>query len=272
MLPGVVVVGCSGANAAEALAAVITGAPRAPGHAGPLPLRLDTKYYTATALVHVRAPHEAPPAALEAAVLALDARGAGGLAAARAWWAAHGGDRLAVRVVAASGCGTAGGDAALREAAAWCAEELVELVELDGAGAAEGGGPARLAEALAAHVWPGLEMKPRSGGAAGSGSGAPPAEPDGLAAAERAVLAPAEEPAAGAGAGGPDSGDEELDRVFASVAALGARLGGLDGAARRDVAAGELLRLLNAMGVGSDEDDASSEEGGAAAAGGGGPL
>jgi hypothetical protein len=270
VLPGVVIVGCSGADAAHALAESVAGAPRAPGHAGPLPLRLDTRYYTAAALVHVRAPDEAPPAALEAAVLALDTRSAGGLAAARAWWAAHGGDHLAVRVVAASGCGAASGAAALREAAAWCAEALVELVELDGAGAAEGGGPARLAEALAAHVWPGLEMKPRggAGGAGGSGSGVPPAEPDALAAAERAVLAPAEEPAAGAGAGagGPDSGDEELDRVFASVAALGARLGGLDGAARRDVAAGELLRLLDAMGVGSDDDDVSSEEGGAAVA------
>lgn len=148
---------------------------------GALPWRLDTKYYTAEVLLEAHTVAQCSQLSLdtagcEAVLLVFDAAQPDSFQAVARWWeGAGGGDadlgvRLAVALAGpsahASSAPAVARPAVLTEAEAWCAEHLVELVEVAGeeeeavAGAAaasdsrEGAtGVHRIREALEAHMW-----------------------------------------------------------------------------------------------------------------------
>lgn len=161
--------------------------------------RLDTKYYTADVLFELRHVDHSlrlengadEAAAYEAVLLIFDADLPESFTSLQRWWeAAGGGDadfgvRLAVALAAqgASGSGSnVGSPAKMTDAEEWCAEQLVELVDVSARSAEEEGAPGpapaspdsignsswggeatgveRIREALQAHMWPGMQLKP----------------------------------------------------------------------------------------------------------------
>lgn len=188
-------------------------------------LRLDTKYYTADA--HVELCHMEQCASLqlgdgayEAVLLVFDVSRQPSFEAVKAWFEGAGGvdADLPIRLAVGTGLhrlprqpdGHPAKPLWLADAEDWCAEQLVEYVEMGeeaagqagaqaagaaaGAAAAAGGdsevatGAARVREALEAHMWPGMQLKatPRHGTAAISAAAA--AEADEAEAAAAAAL------------------------------------------------------------------------------------
>ncbi|KAI7844169.1 hypothetical protein COHA_002304 [Chlorella ohadii] len=177
-------------------------------------LRLDTKYYTADAHVELRhidqcASLQLSDGAYETVLLVFDASRQPSFEAVQAWFEGAGGAAadLPIRLAVATGLhrltrrsdGHVDKPLWLAEAEEWCAEQLMEFVEVgeeaareETAEAARGGegasGAARVREALEAHMWPGMRLKaaPRHGAAAIAAAAA--AEADEAEAAAAAAL------------------------------------------------------------------------------------
>ncbi|KAL4452361.1 hypothetical protein ABPG75_008023 [Micractinium tetrahymenae] len=173
--------------------------------------RLDNKYYTADVQFELRHVEQCEAVRLEdyeAVLLVFDAvHRPDSFTSLRRWWEAAGGADLGVRLAVGLAAAAAGGGSSLlgspawlAEAEEWCAEQLVEFVEVaaptgpaegegapglasvaaaaaaappgGGAGSTGSGGEAtgmdRIREALQAHMWPGMQLKPspRRGAAA----------------------------------------------------------------------------------------------------------
>ena len=271
-LPQVLIIGSEAVDK-HGLAGRIIGRPLADTAALSAPWSIDNKYYRAEVelqLAHLEAAAPGAGGAEEAVVMVFDAARPDTFAGLQRWWesAAEGGADPAVKLAVAVGPAAAaaeggtGGAAAggqqpawLQGAQDWCAEQLIEYVEVGGAAAAsppdeeeggEGGhgeaeGVQRIVEALHAHTWPGLQLKPRGGGGGGRAASSTVAQPsagpqeNGVAAAGAGREGgSATQAAAGAqqrpqlprdtaAVGGLELGDEpgeELDLIFAELAGL----------------------------------------------------
>lgn len=148
----------------------------------------------------------------------------------------------------------------------WCGRESIEWVhgtagdELRSRDVglaerlAEPQGLARLVEALEAHVWPRALLAPR----AGEGAAAPVALPPGRVQDLSDEAFEAAESDQGSAAGIPwgkaNGADDELDQLFAEIAACKQRLQGLGDGERREAAATLAFKMLAAL----EGDTASS--------------
>lgn len=248
----------------RALVAGITGHAADPG-AACAPWTIDNRYYTVEVELLLAEPGTGgePAASHEAVVIVFDMGRQQSFASLREWWEEQGGAaEPGVKLAVATGCsgaavGGGGGGAAAEQwvldAQEWCAEELIEYVEVGDLGAAAAaaasGGPSgaplqeqagrgeaeglqRVVEALHAHTWPGLQLKPRGSGSSQPAASRQPA-PEAAEQPEANGSGPAlAEPrgdvngiSAGVAAGGlPASLDvgeeqaEELDLLFAELA------------------------------------------------------
>jgi len=184
---------CGEASSSSVREAAANAGPAAGAESAAALLRLDTKYYTADALVYKTTPSAAGDSdeqpEHEAVVLAIDATGpAASLFAVQRWAAAHDTAAASVCLLVVNKCDVRDGgsssssssSAAVSAAAEWCLENGFEYIECAaGAPAVDAGlslegerqGVRRVREALEAHLWPGLVLKERAagGGAAGGG-------------------------------------------------------------------------------------------------------
>lgn len=152
--------------------------------AGACQLRLDTKYYTADAAVHIstiaskqRQPQEHQQLLQhEAVVIVCDANDPASFDLAQRWASAHDTSAAEVRLLVANKVDQmpAHASAALPAAAGWCLDQGFEYIEaaagapgVDASLSIDGDtqGMARVREALEAHMWPGLVRKPGPGAA-----------------------------------------------------------------------------------------------------------
>lgn len=138
--------------------------------------RLDTKYYTADVQIDVRHVEQCAQLQLsegyEAVLMVFDAGEQSTFESVHRWYQAAGGEdaELGVRLaVAVSDGGSPPAASWLAAAEDWCAERLVELVEVRrweqhaqqrASPHDDATGVLRIREALEAHMWPGLQLKP----------------------------------------------------------------------------------------------------------------
>ncbi len=256
-------------------------------------LQLDTKYYTADADVELRHIDECASlhlgdGAYEAVLLVFDASRQPSFEAVQAWFEGAGGAAadLPIRLAVATGLhrlprrpdGHADKPLWLAEAEEWCAEQLMEFVEVgeEAAGEAEaaaeaarGGegatGAARVREALEAHMWPGMRLKAAPRHRAAAIAAAAAAEADEAEAAAAAALRQRQQQDRQQG-----QGAAQANGAAAIPEANGAPADGQAAAAAADEEDFSFSRYLQAPGTaaGGPGSGAAGAGAGAAAAGG----
>lgn len=240
---------------------------------GPYTWQIDNKYYSCSVRldVHRLETTTEDPAAnnstktYDAVVAVFNSEQKDSLSALQKWWASYKeSSDPSIKLAVATGDEVT--DCLLQSAEEWCLEEMIELVVLNAKSIPNGKtdtsaadddnedeleletvGIARVKEALEAHMWPGLQLKPRNQplpstkqpGIAEPASGGDTTDNSALDIEALAMLEAELPPVDG------------FEKVFMEAAGARERLQQLGEAERREEAANIMLRLIQAM----DEED-----------------
>ncbi|GAB4818823.1 hypothetical protein N2152v2_005869 [Parachlorella kessleri] len=303
--PQVLLVGTEAVDKHELLSRIV-GRPLA-SNTTSTPWTLDNKYYTAKVVFQIAhmdggGAADQIAASQQAVVLVFNATRRDSFTSLQQWWEQQGVDPAVKLAIATHSPGGGSEPVAqqqwLADAQEWCAEQLIEYIEVApqqqerpplqpqlevqalGQEGDEAEGLQRVVEALHAHTWPGLRLKPRGTGhgdrtlkdsASDDASTLPQQQQGGaplLAAGNKLETSPhtsqsvkqqeQQQQPAGTSLAVAEEQTEQLDLLFAELAGARDRLELLGDSERREAAAALMLRLMSALGV--DEDGVDDEE------------